>query len=224
MRNPWQRSKKRSTKPDEVDAPDAPDAPVGAASAATPAVSSGEADTLPGETRGLDSPDRGSPSADDLTVPQARRSSPRKIALDILARREHSVAELREKLSSRAEHHEWEPDEIEATLEALINDGLLSEERFVTAFVGSYTRRGHGPVWLRAELERRGITGEAIAKALATADTDWRAAAADVRRKRFGDPPPADFRERAKQARFLQYRGFTAEQAIRACGAGDDDP
>ena len=28
-------------------------------------------------------------------------------------------------------------------------------------FVGSYTRRGHGPVWIRAELERRGISGAA---------------------------------------------------------------
>jgi regulatory protein len=158
----------------------------------------------------------------DLTVPPARRPSPRKIALDILARREHSISELREKLSARAEHHEWEADEIEAALEALIDDGLLSEDRFVTTFVGSYTRRGHGPVWIRAELERRGISGEAIAEALATADTDWREVAADVRRKRFGDQPPADFKERARQARFLQYRGFTAEQAIRACGTEDD--
>jgi regulatory protein len=155
-----------------------------------------------------------------------RRATPRKIALDILARREHSVAELRDKLSARAEGNEWAPDEIEAALAALIEDGLLSEDRFVTTFVGSYTRRGHGPVWIRAALERRGISGEAIAEALATADTDWREVAADVRRKRFGDPPPADFKERAKQARFLQYRGFTAEQALGACGtaAYDADP
>jgi regulatory protein len=111
------------------------------------------------------------------------------------------------------------PEEIEATLEALIGDGLLSEDRFVASFVGSYTRRGHGPVWIRAELERRGIAGEAIAEALATADVDWDAAAEAVRVKRFGPGAPTDFKERVRQARFLQYRGFTAEQALGACEA-----
>ena len=150
-RSPWQRPKKRSTKPDIEGASSGED--------------SGES---PSSLRrsSKDSPES---SPDDASVPRARRATPRKIALDILARREHSVSELREKLSARAEHHEWEPDEIEAALEALIEDGLLSEERFVTTFVGSYTRRGHGPVWIRAELERRGISGEAIAEALATA-------------------------------------------------------
>jgi len=141
-------------------------------------------------------------------VPPARRSTPRKIALDILARREHSVGELREKLLARAGHHEWEADEIEAALDTLIGDGLLSEERFVESFVGSHTRRGHGPVWIRAELERRGISGEVIAEALAKADVDWDAAAEAVRVKRFGPAIPTDFKERARQARFLQYRGF----------------
>jgi len=201
-RSPWQRPR-RSTKRD--------------AARASPV----EGEPLPGESRGLHSPGRGSPSAgEELSVPKARRSTPRKIALDILARREHSVSELREKLGARAEQYEWAPEEIDAALEALIGEGLLSEERFLANFVGSYTRRGHGPVWIRAELERRGIDGEAIAEALAEADTDWRAAAAAVRRKRFGDAPPADFKERARQARFLQYRGFTAEQAIAACTEG----
>jgi regulatory protein len=157
---------------------------------------------------------------DDLSVPKARRSTPRKIALDILARREHSIGEMREKLGARAEHYEWSADEIEAALQALSEEGLLSEARFVERFVGSYTRRGHGPVWLRAELERRGIAGQVIAEALASADTDWHEVADDVRRKRFGAEPPADYKERAKPARFLQYRGFTAEQALAACTEG----
>ena len=114
------------------------------------------------------------------------------------------MGELREKLEAR----EFDADEIESTLAALVSDGLLSEERFVESFVGSYTRRGHGPVWLRAELERRGISGEVISEALAKADVDWEAAAEAVRVKRFGPEVPTDFKERARQARFLQYRGF----------------
>ena len=145
-------------------------------------------------------------------------SSSRKIALDILARREHSVAELREKLQSR----EFPADEVEQTLSALLADGLLSEQRFIDSFLASYTRRGHGPLWLRAELERRGIDAARIATALAEQTVDWAAQARTVREKRFGPDQPADYKDRARQSRFLQYRGFTSEH-IRQVFSGDDE-
>lgn len=139
----------------------------------------------------------------------------------MLARREHSVAELRDKLRAR----DYGDGHIDAVLGDLVRERLLCEDRFVENFLGSYTRRGQGPVWLRAELERRGIAGPVIADALRAAATDWVAEAAAVRRKRFGPEPPADFRDRARQARFLQYRGFTADQVRAALGGSlaDDD-
>ncbi|MBL8199789.1 MAG: regulatory protein RecX [Chromatiales bacterium] len=186
-KSPWPK-RKRSTKRESD---------VGAASAATP---------LPPETRGLDS---GGSGVAAEAAPAPRRATCRKSALDILARREHSVAELREKLAARG----FDAEEVEITLAALMDDRLLSEDRFVENFVGSHTRRGHGPVWLRAELERRGIASSQVTETLASMDVDWVEAAETVRRKRFGAKVPADFKEQARQARFLQYRGFTAEQA-----------
>jgi regulatory protein len=147
------------------------------------------------------------------------RSSPRKIALDILARREHSVAELREKLQSR----DFPADDIEQTLTALIADGLLSEARFIDSFLASYTRRGHGPLWLRAELERRGIASAQVAEALAGQEVDWPAEARTVREKRFGSDQPADYKDRARQSRFLQYRGFSSEQIRQAFSIDEED-
>jgi len=44
-----------------------------------------------------------------------------------------------------------------------------------------------------------------------------------VRRKRFGAAPPSDFRERARQARFLEYRGFDGDQIRAALGRDDRD-
>ena len=137
----------------------------------------------------------------------------------MLARREHSVAELRAKLQSR----DYADEHIESVLDALTRERLLCEDRFVENFIGSYTRRGQGPVWLRAELERRGIEGPVIAAALQAATTDWAAQATAVRHKRFGADPPADFRDRARQARFLQYRGYTADQIQAALGGMDPD-
>lgn len=146
--------------------------------------------------------------------------SSRRTALDLLSRREHSPAELRRKLEAKG----FEAEEVEATIATLLREGLLSEARFAEVFVGSHARRGHGPVWIRAELERRGVSAEITATALAEADIDWPMAVRTVREKRFGTGAPADFRERARQARFLQYRGFTADQVRQALAASPDDP
>jgi regulatory protein len=200
-RSPWPKRKRSTKRKDDG-------APIGAPTGATRATGARSAEAAAAEIDPLGlGPD---PGDDPAAAPEGRRRpSIRKIALDLLARREHSVAELREKLASRG----FEPEEIDTTLAVLMDDGLLSEDRFVENFVGSYTRRGHGPIWLRAELERRGIAGAQITETLANMDVDWVEAAETVRRKRFGAKVPADFKEQARQARFLQYRGFTAEQA-----------
>jgi regulatory protein len=137
--------------------------------------------------------------------------------MDLLARREHSLAELREKLAAR----EFGADEIESALASLARDGLADETRFAESFVASRIRKGQGPSRIRAELVERGVDGETIAGCLADAH-DWRALAREVRVKRFGASPPQDLRERARQSRFLEYRGFTAEQ-IRGCFGGEEE-
>lgn len=137
--------------------------------------------------------------------------SARAVAMDLLARREHSPAELRTKLATRG----FDADEIDAALGGLSRDGLADESRFIEAFVASRIRKGYGPGKIRAELIGRGIAAQAAAEGLAGAG-DWIALARTVREKRFGATLPGDFRERARQMRFLEYRGFTGEQ-IRSC-------
>ena len=70
----------------------------------------------------------------------------------------------------------------------------------------------------------RGVEPETIDQAFDTTETDWVHAAREARRRKFGLSPPADYRERAKQARFLQYRGFSSDQIRAALGPGEDDP
>lgn len=137
--------------------------------------------------------------------------------MDLLARREHARHELAGKLRSRG----MPADLIESTLDDLGRENLLSDARFAEAFVASRIGRGQGPVRIRMELEQRRVASEVIEEALGNAAPDWGDLAAEARRKRFGRKPPGDFRERARQARFLQYRGFAAEHISRALG-GDD--
>jgi regulatory protein len=72
------------------------------------------------------------------------------------------------------------------------------------------------------ELRERGVADTDIDEALATADEDWVVVAREARRKRFGAAGPSDFGERARQGRFLQYRGFSSEQIRAALGPGED--
>ncbi|HJY40647.1 MAG TPA: regulatory protein RecX, partial [Steroidobacteraceae bacterium] len=78
--------------------------------------------------------------------------------------------------------------------------------------VHHHAKRGQGPVWIRAELRQQGIPDSQLEEALRSADIDWVQLARDVRRRKFGATAPRSLGERAKQARFLQYRGFDAEQ------------
>ena len=137
--------------------------------------------------------------------------------MDLLARREHSERELSRKLSSRG----YAADVIEATLAGLIEDELLSNSRFTESFVHSRYQRGQGPQKIRAGLRERGIDDNTIDTCLDDYTGQWRELVASVRLKKFGAAMPANFRERSRQMRFLQQRGFTSEQIASAFH--DDD-
>ena len=138
--------------------------------------------------------------------------------MDLLARREHSVAELRAKLLAR----DYDATDVDQAVARLAEEGLISDDRFAEAFVTSRIRKGHGPVKIRMELERRGVAGDLIVIHLERSDFDWTALARSVREKKFGSGGVADYREWARQARFLQQRGFDNEQIRRVLGAQNE--
>ena len=143
--------------------------------------------------------------ADELTLV-------RKAAYTLLARREYGRQEMVNKLLVKG----FEPSLIENVVEQLVAERLLSDERFVEAFVRSRSNRGYGPRRIEAELRERGISDELSDERLAAGpseeETDWVARAAEVRRRKFGEELPKDFQERARQMRYLEYRGFTHDQ------------
>ncbi len=155
-------------------------------------------------------------------MPDTVPPSPRNKALDLLARREHSAAELRAKLVVR----DFDAESIDVTIDALIGEGLVSDDRFAAAFVVSRIRRGQGPVRIRGELRQRGVKDELIAIHLEQADVDWEQLARSVRHRKYGVDQSIGYREQARQSRFLQQRGFSGEQIRAAIGdryTGDAD-
>lgn len=124
--------------------------------------------------------------------------------MDYLARREHARAELIDKLTKAG----FLPDVANAAVGRLIEDGLQSNQRFADAFIRSRINQGKGPVRIRTELRERGLDSTEIDIGLDDANQDWLQLAKAVRRKKFGSARPANFDHKAKQMRFLQYRGF----------------
>lgn len=94
----------------------------------------------------------------------------------------------------------------------LVAERLLSNTRFVDAFIHSRYQRGTGPQKIQAELRARGLDETLISHAIAEFEAQWPDLARQVREKRFGTSLPADFKDRSRQMRFLQQRGFTSEQ------------
>ncbi|MFW6346910.1 MAG: regulatory protein RecX [Halomonas sp.] len=140
-------------------------------------------------------------------------ATPRDDAIRLLARREHSRAELASRLAAKGH----EPAAIGECLDALVEQGLQSDARFAESFLRSRLLRGQGPLKIRAELERRGIDRElmrAVVDAATVAEAgeaDWHELACQTLARRFSGPGDSP-RERARRERFLAGRGFDFDQ------------
>lgn len=131
----------------------------------------------------------------------------RQTAIKLLARREHSTYELRQKLQQKGAKKEW----IEPVLQQLQQEKLLSDARFAEAYARMRAGRGYGPLRIQAELTERGIKDDILEHGLSIIAIDWCKLAEQVRYKKFGKTLPKEFAERVRQLKFLQYRGFTPD-------------
>ena len=134
----------------------------------------------------------------------------RNSAMRLLARREHSRAELRGKLVGRG----FENDSVEELLQGLEDQDLLSDERFAMSLIASRAETGYGPKRIDLELRNRGVSEELARESLAKAEVDWEERVTDQVARKFGSDPAQTFPEWARRARYLERRGF-GQDAIR---------
>lgn len=142
----------------------------------------------------------------------------RRAAMDLLARREHGRAELTRKLRKRGAPQEL----IEVALQRLSEEGLLSEARYLESFIVSRARAGYGPQRIREELGQRGLERSDIDQALRDSAINWFESLRETWQRKFAGQLPMDARERAKQGRFLAYRGYSLDMIGRLLRGSDD--
>lgn len=137
-------------------------------------------------------------------------------ALRLLARREHTRLELERKLGPHVE----DGAELAALLDDLTTRGWISEARVVEQLV--HAKRGrYGASRIRRLLLERGVSEALIAPALAALKADEVESARAVWRRKF-TATPRNAAERARQVRFLQYRGFSIDAAMRVVRGADE--
>lgn len=137
-------------------------------------------------------------------------------ALRLLSQREHSRKELERKLAQ----HEQVPGELAKALDELQARDFINDDRAMESVV--HRRSGKlGAARVKQELAAKGLSGEAVAQAMAALKETELPRAQEVWRKKFGQAPSNEA-ERAKQVRFLITRGFAAE-VVRKVVKGEVD-
>src|SRR5512133_2222417 len=138
-------------------------------------------------------------------------------ALRLLSGREHSRAELTQKL----QRFEEEPGSLARALDELQAKGFINEQRVIESVL--YRRAAKlGTARIKHELQGKGLAPEAIEAALAGLQASEHARALALWQKKFGEVP-ADAQVAAKQMRFLAARGFGADAIRRVVGGRTDD-
>ena len=130
-------------------------------------------------------------------------------AVAYLARREYSRAELRDKLVAAGATR----DEAEVVLDEITALGYLSDTRYAGAIVRQKTGAMSARA-ISASLKSKGVSADVAAAAIAASEVDDHDAMVALWLRKFGAPPAND-REKARQVRFLQSRGFALSSIFK---------
>ena len=136
------------------------------------------------------------------------------VALGYLARREHSTYELINKLKTKTDQTEFIPE----VIAELTQRNYLNDMRFAESYSRMRSNRGYGKLRIQAELKERGIVVDPRLRG-----DDGGGDIKKIREKKFGEILPSDIKEKSRQARFLQYRGFSFDEIKRVLNNDDDE-
>ncbi|WP_410211721.1 regulatory protein RecX [Aquirhabdus sp.] len=143
----------------------------------------------------------------------------RGLAFAMLGRREYSEQEFRNKLLEL----EASPEEVAELVQEFKTYNYQSDQRMAEMIVRANVRKGRGPARVKQTLRERHVNPELAAEDII--ETNWLALARALRIKKFGVELPTDPKEKARQLRFLQYRGFdgqTCSKAVMNSGFEED--
>ena len=138
-------------------------------------------------------------------------------AVSALAQRDYCSGELRTRLTTLG----YTAEAVDTAVCDLLERRYLDDGRYAQQYVSYHAERGQGPMRISHELRQLGLSEALIDGALdqyAQEHGDWGRLAREVRIRRFGLAQPLSWAQKSKQARFLQYRGFSTDHIRSALG------
>ena len=134
----------------------------------------------------------------------------RSYAFALLTRRDYSQAELSAKLNQYAIH----ADEVAKLVEELAQQNYQSDQRVAELTLASQIRKGKGLQRIKQTLKAKHLDAELISHELQ--EVNWLEQAYQLKIKKFGTSVEKEQKLKAKQVRFLQYRGFDMDVILKA--------
>ncbi|WP_306519780.1 regulatory protein RecX [Rheinheimera sp.] len=132
----------------------------------------------------------------------------KKIAIDLLSRRDHSRQELAQKLKQKG----GLDDDIQQLLDWCCAENYQSDERYAALLVRSKINKGYGPLYLSQAAREQGINKELLTRTIETLEIDWFELALAQYQKKYQGKPVEDFQDKQKRMGYLQRRGFNGAQ------------
>lgn len=133
-------------------------------------------------------------------------------AVSLLARRDYASGELARTLSKMTENRE----KIDKALSRLVECDYLDDNRLITHMIDKHVRKKHGPARIKQEIRQKGFSPELVEQMLEKVDVDWYAMARELKVSKFGDAVASEAKEKNKQIRYLQYKGFSMDMIFEA--------
>lgn len=126
-------------------------------------------------------------------------------AVRMLAAREHSTSELKQKLTRKYKDSEA----VSSVVEELLDQGLVDDNRFIKVLVHSRINKGYGPFYIQQEMRSKGVDPRQAERLEEWCNTDWLALASDLFKRRFDlESCTKDLKSWQKAMRYFQRRGF----------------
>ena len=134
----------------------------------------------------------------------------RAFAYRLLGRREYSEFELGQRIRQK-----WADAEgIQELVAALVEENLVSDERFTESLIRIRLQRFQGPLKIKAALRSKGISDSIISSRLYAGTIDWTELAKQWLERQH--PDRISFEEKKKYYRRLTNRGFAHDHAMDA--------
>jgi len=133
-------------------------------------------------------------------------------AISLLAKKNYSSGDMHRQLARLTE----KMDDVDHVLRRLTDNRYLNDVQLISCLFDKHIKKFHGPTRIKQELRQKGFPSVLIEQEIGQSDVDWCALAKEARVRKFGEVLPADPKDKNKQIRHLQYKGFAMDMIFEA--------